>query len=97
LDPAGSWETSWSLAQVYYQAGKYDDALKMSRQALGKSNGKAPEIELLVAQSLTAAGHYDEAAQALRDFLKNHGDRPEATKARRWLDRLVADGKVAKQ
>jgi Tfp pilus assembly protein PilF len=97
LDPAGSWETSWSLAQVYYQAGKYDDALKMSQQALGKSNGKAPEIELLVAQSLTAAGHYDEAAQALRDFLKNHGDRPEATKARRWLDRLVADGKVAKQ
>jgi uncharacterized protein HemY len=97
LDPAIGWETNWSLAQAYYQRGKYEEAVKASQQALSKSNGKAPEIELLVAQSLTAVGQYDAAAQALRDFLKQHGDRPEAAKARRWLDRLVADGKVAKQ
>ena len=59
-------------------------------------NGKAPEIELLMAQSLVATGKYDEAAQALRDYVKNHGDRPDAAKAKRWLDKLMADGKVAK-
>ena len=36
------------------------------------------------------------SAQALRDYVKNHGDRPDAAKAKRWLDRLDADGKVAK-
>ncbi|HEY1923880.1 MAG TPA: tetratricopeptide repeat protein [Candidatus Acidoferrum sp.] len=92
-----NWETQYTLAQAYYHSEKYEEAAKMSQAALTKSNGKAPEIELLVAQSLTASGKYDEAGQALRDFLKNHGDRPEAAKARRWLDRLVADGKIAKQ
>jgi tetratricopeptide (TPR) repeat protein len=96
LNAGMDWEGYWSLAQAYYQREKYPEAVKASQQAWAKSNGKAPEIELLVAQSLTAVGKYDEAAQALRDFLKNHGDRPEAAKARRWLDRLVADGKVKK-
>jgi hypothetical protein len=68
--------------------------LKTSQQALVESNGKAPEIELLVAQSLTAVGRYEESAQALREFLKNHGDRPEAATARRWLERLTASGKI---
>jgi Flp pilus assembly protein TadD len=92
-----NWETQYTLAQAYYHSEKYEEAAKISQAALTKSNGKAPEIELLVAQSLTASGKYDEAGQALRDFLKNHGDRPEAAKARRWLDRLIADGKIAKQ
>ncbi len=96
LNTGMEWEGYWSLAQAYYQREKYPEAVKASQQALAKSNGKAPEIELLVAQSLTAVGKYDEAAQALRDFLKNHGDRPEAAKARRWLERLTADGKVTK-
>jgi len=91
-----NWETQYALAQADYRLEKYDDAAKMSRSALAKSSGKAPEIELLVAQSLVATGKYDEAAQALRDYLQNHGDRPDAAKAKRWLDRLVADGKVAK-
>ena len=38
------------------------EAVKTSQDALAKSNGKAPEIELLVAQSLVATGKYDEAA-----------------------------------
>jgi thioredoxin-like negative regulator of GroEL len=96
LDPASGWETKWSLAQAYYHSEKYDNAAKMSQQALAQSNGKAPEVELLVAQSMTAVGKYEQAAQALQDFLKNHPNRPETAKARRWLDKLVADGKVAK-
>jgi Flp pilus assembly protein TadD len=91
----GGWETHWALAKSYYYHEQYDQALKMSQQALTESNGKAPQIELLVAQSLTAVGRYDDAAQALRDFLKNHGDRPEAATARRWLDGLVKSGKVS--
>jgi tetratricopeptide (TPR) repeat protein len=90
------WETQYSLAQAYYKLEKYPEAAKTAQAALAKSGGKAPEIELLMAQSLVATGKYDEAATALRDYLKNHGDRPDAAKAKRWLDRLVADGKVAK-
>jgi Tfp pilus assembly protein PilF len=96
LNPAASWETRWTLAKAYYQHEQYDDALKMSREALTGSNGKAPEIALLVAQSLTAVGRYDDAAHMLRDFLKDHGDRKEAGTARRWLERLTASGKIQK-
>jgi Tfp pilus assembly protein PilF len=94
LDAAGAWETRWSLAKVYYQQEKYDAALNMSQEALTASNGKAPEISLLVAQSLTAVGRYEEAAQVLREFLKDHADRREAPKARRWLEGLTASAKI---
>ena len=91
---APSWDTRWALAKTYYQLAHYAQALQMSQAALSSSNGKAPEIQLLVAQSLTAVGRYEDAAQALREFLHKHGDRPEAATARRWLARLAADGKV---
>jgi Flp pilus assembly protein TadD len=94
LNAAGAWETRWTLAKVYYQHEQYDEALKTSQEALTESNGKAPGIELLVAQSLTAVGRYEDSATALRDFLKNHGDRAEAATARKWLDRLTASGKI---
>ena len=94
LDATGAWETRWTLAKAYYQATRYDEALKMSQEALTASNGKAPEIALLVAQSLTAVGRYEDAAQVLREFLKDHADRQEATKARRWLEGLTASAKI---
>ncbi len=94
LNPASPWDTRYALAKAYYEQAHYDQALQMSQGALASSNGKAPEIELLVAQSLTAVGRYDDAAQALREFLRDHGDRLEAPKARRWLDGLVASGKI---
>ena len=94
LDAAGAWETRWTLAKAYYQREKYDDALKMSREALVASNGKAPDIALLVAQSLTAVGRYEDAAQVLREFLRDHADRREAATARRWLERLTASAKI---
>jgi Flp pilus assembly protein TadD len=94
LDPTGTWETHWALSKAYYHHGQFDEALKTSQLALTESKGKAPEIELLVAQSLTAVGRYEDSAQELRDFLKNHGDRPEAATAKRFLERLTADGKI---
>jgi tetratricopeptide (TPR) repeat protein len=94
LDANSGWETHWTLAKAYYHQQQYDGAVKESQAALASSNGKAPEVELLLAQSLTAVGRYDDAAQTLRAFLKNHRDRPEAATARRWLDRLTADGKA---
>ena len=96
LNVTGSWETRWTLAKAYYQHEQYDDALKMSQQAWADSKGKAPEIALLVAQSLTAVGRYEEAAQTLRGFLKEHGERKEAATAQRWLERLTVSGKLQK-
>ena len=66
----------------------------MAQSALSSSKGKAPEIELLVAQSLTALGRYEDAARALRKFLRDHADRREAATAHRWLDRLASSGKI---
>ncbi|HXJ07800.1 MAG TPA: tetratricopeptide repeat protein [Candidatus Acidoferrum sp.] len=94
LDAVGTWETRWTLAKAYYQDARYGEALKMSQEALAASNGKAPEIALLVAQSLTAVGRYEDAAQMLREFLREHGDRREAGTARRWLQGLGANGKI---
>jgi tetratricopeptide (TPR) repeat protein len=90
----GTWETHWALGNTYYHRQQYDQALKTSQLAWTESNGKAPQIELLVAQSLTAVGKYEDAAQTLRDFLKRYGDRPEAPTARRWLDGLANNGKI---
>lgn len=94
LDATGTWETRWTLAKAYYQQRKYSAALKMSQDALAESSGKAPEIGLLVAQSLTAVGRYEDAAQVLREFLKDHADRREAPTARRWLEGLTASAKI---
>ena len=93
LEP-GAWDAHWTLAKAYYHNAQYDDALKESQQALDGSHGAAPDIELLLAQSLTAVGRYEDAAEALRSFLKNHPKDPGADKARHWLDRLTADGKI---
>jgi Tfp pilus assembly protein PilF len=94
LDPSAPWDTQWAVAKSYYHLKRYDEALKLSQEALGKSNGKAPEIALLVAQSLSAVGRFGDAAQVLRQFLREHGDRPEAMTAQRWLDHLTASGKI---
>jgi Flp pilus assembly protein TadD len=93
LAPSG-YETKWALAKAYYFNGQYDDAVKTSQQALDESHGAAPDIELLSAQSLTAVGRFDDAAKLLRGYLKNHPDQSGAATAKRWLDRMVADGKV---
>ena len=94
LDPASPWDTRWTLARAYYQEAQYDQALAMSQAALSFSNGKAPEIELLVAKSLSAVGRYEDAAQVLRAFLKKHPNREEAATASGWLHGLVANGKI---
>jgi len=91
---AAAWEPQWMLGESYYRLQRYDQALKASQTAWTESNGKEPRIELLLAESLTAVGKYEDAAQALRDFLKHYGDRPEASKAQRWLDGLARNGKI---
>jgi tetratricopeptide (TPR) repeat protein len=90
----GDWQTHWTLAKAYYHHEQFDLALKTSQQALEESHGAAPDIQLLVAQSLTAVGRYEDSAQTLRDFLKNYPKEPGAATARRWLERLASDGKI---
>ncbi len=89
-----SWETRWTLAKACYYQQQYDRALKESQSALAASEGRAPDIELLVAQAMTSVGRFQDSAQALRNFLRNHPDNPQAPVARRWLDRLKQAGKI---
>lgn len=91
---AKDWESQWGLGEALYHLQQYDQALKASQLAWTQSNGKAPQVELLLAKAQTAVGKYEDAAQSLRDLLKRYGDRPEAPTARRYLDRLASDGKI---
>jgi tetratricopeptide (TPR) repeat protein len=94
VDPLGGWETHWSLAESYYRNARYAEALKASQQAQTDSNGEIPQVELLVAKALTAVGRYEDSANVLRELLKKHSEDPEAVRAKRYLERLRADGKI---
>jgi tetratricopeptide (TPR) repeat protein len=85
-----NWETEFVLARADYESAKYPESLMMSKKALADSNGRAPEISLLVAQALTVNGQYTEAEETLKAFLRDHADRPEAARARRWVEKLEA-------
>jgi tetratricopeptide (TPR) repeat protein len=92
--PDAPWETAWALAKAYYAEGQYDRAVKVVEQAHAKSHGSSPQVELLLAQCLTAVGRYEDTARILREFLKTNAQGPESVTARRWLDNLAADGKI---
>ncbi len=94
LEPVSGWETEWALAKAYYYREQYDKALAMVQQAHSESHGSAPQVELLLAQCLTASGRFEDSAQVLRAFLKNNPKDPDAATARRWLDGLAANGKI---
>jgi tetratricopeptide (TPR) repeat protein len=94
LEPTEGWETEWALAKSYYYHEQYDQALKMAQQAQADSHGLAAQVELLLAQCLTAAERFEDAAGVLRAVLKNNATSPEAATARQWLERLTADGKI---
>ena len=83
-----AYETHWTVAKAYYQEKKYDLAREHAQQALTLSQGKAPEIQLLLAQSLAATGHRDKAAAELQAFLREHPEHAKAATARRWLEQL---------
>jgi Flp pilus assembly protein TadD len=91
-----AWDAHWTLAKAYYHQENYEGALKESQEAVNGAHGSSPEVELLLAQCLTASGRYEDAAQTLRTFLKNHAKDAGAEKAKRWLDRLATDGKIRK-
>jgi len=94
LEPASGWETPWALAKAYYYHEQYEPAVKMAEQAQTAAHGPNPQVELLLAQCLTAVGRYEDAAQVLREFLKNNADSVDAGTARRWLAGLAANGKI---
>lgn len=96
-DTASGWQTRWTLAKAYYHQARYKEALQTAQDALAASHGKAPQIALLVAQALTAVGRYEDSAQMLRDFLRDHGQQSEAATAQRWLNNLAASGKIEVQ
>ncbi|HWZ98658.1 MAG TPA: tetratricopeptide repeat protein [Candidatus Dormibacteraeota bacterium] len=92
-----SWETHWTLASALYRQEQYDGALKESQMALSQSHGVQPAVELLLAQTQTAVGKFEDSAETLRAFIKNHPNDKGVATARKWLDRMAADGKIRKQ
>jgi tetratricopeptide (TPR) repeat protein len=96
LDP-GNWEAHWTLARVLYRQQKYDGCLSEAKQALSQAHGPQPEVELLIAQAQVGVEKFEDAAETLRTFLRLHPDDKGAATARKWLDRLAADGKIRKQ
>jgi len=95
IDP-NPWDTHYALAKAFYNQEQFDTALRESQQALSKAHGSQPEVELLMAQAQTAVGKFEDSATTLRTFLRLHPNDKGAATARRWLDRLIADGKVHK-
>jgi tetratricopeptide (TPR) repeat protein len=94
LQPSATWETHWALGRSYYYTGQYEQALARAQQARTASPGANPQVDLLLAQCLTAVGRYEDSAQVLREFLKTNPNGPDAATAKRWLDGLVANGKI---
>lgn len=95
LDPS-NWEAHYTLARALYRQEQYEACLAEAQQAFKQSHGTEPAIELLIAQAQTAVGKFEDSAETLKTFLKNHPKDKGAETARRWLDRLTADGKVHK-
>jgi Flp pilus assembly protein TadD len=95
IDP-DRWDTHYALARAFYNQQQFDGALQEARRALDQSHGAEPGIELLIAQTQTAVGNYEGSAQTLRTFLRLHPNDKGTATARRWLDRLTADGKIHK-
>ena len=94
LQPTSGWQPKWALAKAYYYHEQYAQALGIAEQAHTDSHGSSPQVELVLAQCLTAMGNYEESAQVLREFLKSNSDGPDAATARHWLERLATNGKI---
>ena len=93
MEASPSWETDLALGKSYYYTQQYDPALRLAQQANSSSHGAA-QAELLLAQCLTAVGRYEDSAQVLRGVLKNNANTPDAATAQRWLNGLIANGKI---
>jgi Flp pilus assembly protein TadD len=85
------WETQWTLASAEYHERQFEQARDHAQQALNMAQGKAPEIQLLLAQALAALGQREEAARELESFLSSHAAHAKAPVARRWLTQLHAN------
>lgn len=94
LEPAAGWETNYALAKSYYYSERYEEALKTVEAARASAHTLVPQVELLLAQCLTALSRYRDSAEVLREFLKTHPTDPDAATAKRWLDGLTANGKI---
>jgi len=95
IDPA-RWDSHYALAKAFYYQQQFEGALQEAQRALSQSHGSEPAVELLMAQAQTAVGKFEDSAETLRTFLRLHPADKGAETARRWLDRLIADGKVHK-
>ncbi len=58
------------IAPLYYQAGQFDKAVAMAKQAGGE------DMQILIAQAAQHQGHYGEAVTAYNNLIKANGPKP---------------------
>lgn len=89
---AGSWQAQFELAQAYFAARRFTDALPPARAALQARGEPFPEVHVLLGNVLMNLRQYPEAAQELSAFLKQAPDSPSAPPAREVLRKMKAAG-----
>ncbi len=82
LDPR-RWNTRNGLAQAHFIAGRYEESLRCSAQALGEVPGYPPSARVRIA-ALAMAGRLDEARAACAEYLEANPSMRLAT-VRRYL------------
>ena len=83
-----AWETQWTLASAEYHERQFEQARVRAQQALNMAQGKALEIQLLLAQALVALRQRESVATELDSFLRRYPDHSKAPLAHRWLAKL---------
>ena len=69
----GTAEIHARLGLVFYQEGKFEQAVPALRQAIKLKPG-LPNIDVLLAMSLSELGHYEEALSGLEKGFRGSGD-----------------------
>jgi len=66
-----SYETHWALARAYYHQKVFSDACVQARLALTLSQGKDPEIRLVLAQALVSSVEKTKTIEERHGFLRD--------------------------
>jgi tetratricopeptide (TPR) repeat protein len=86
------WQGHWMLAEAYYFERQFEKARAHAERVRELAGAKAPEVQLLLGQTLAALGQRTRAAEEVESFLRRYPEHKGAAAARRILERLRTQG-----